>query len=48
MAEEQVNEHRYTQDSEYFEGLDKRSKEYKSYKQWKKNFEKTVPDQIQQ
>ena len=40
MAEEQVNEHRYTQDAEYFEALDKRSKEYKSYKQWKQNFEK--------
>ena len=39
MAEEQVNEHRYKQDPDYFENLDKRSKEYKGYKAWKEAFD---------
>lgn len=39
MEKEQVNEHRYKQDPEYFEALDKRTLEYKSYAEWKKNYD---------
>lgn len=37
METEQVN--RYAQNPEYFENLDKRSKEYKGYKKWKENYD---------